>query len=83
MDSLQVFVFGDQWTDGTEWPCSAPGCPRKSNAIGLSEEEVNQVADTIPDASTVLKGQLQLIGPNAANYILEHKLGKVVCHTHR
>jgi hypothetical protein len=80
----QTFTFGELWTSGDEWCCEVgEGCKNKSSTIGLTAGEVQQVTEAVPGALIEWADGPGLSGPDAATYILQHRLGKVVCSDHR
>jgi len=80
----RTFSFGELWTGGQGgWPCEVrlPGgkqCGRLSNIIQLSAQETAQLNQALPH--TLIDGRAQ--GSEAASFILQNKLGGVVCDQH-
>ena len=79
----RTFSFGELWTGGQGgWPCEhtekGKQCGELSNTIQLSPKETTRLNTALPH--TLIEGKAW--GPDAASFILNEKLGMVVCEKH-
>ena len=80
----RTFSFSELWTGGEGgWPCQEKNkegkpCGKLSNVIQLSARETKRLNNSLPDTLVNKKAY----GPEAAAFILQNKMGKVVCDQH-
>ena len=80
----RTFSFSKLWTEGKGgWPCQekneqGESCGKLSNVIQLSDQETARLNKALPD--TLVNGKAS--GPEAAAFILQNEMGKVVCDQH-
>jgi len=82
----RTFTFGELYTGRIGgWPCEAmvrenKQCRKLSARIQLSPKETKRLNKALPH--TLINGDDEARGPEAANFILKNNLGKVVCDKH-
>lgn len=74
---VQTFSFSELYT-GEGWHCEYNDCAEDSYMVGLTQEEIQLIEGWCPEA--MFQDRIQ--GSEAATFILQHNLGKVLCSKH-